>query len=152
MFSGRHKLATDDTGSVPLNRSPKYFDYVLEYLRNGGVLPPLPSDKAEVQRIKYVLCASCACAGGVTQNFSHFVHENPPISAQGLGEKAGVPNGMAPSISCLELSSKHLLNVLLFPVCSKRGKINYALPPARGTSRMDWRLAFIVIMTSKATC
>lgn len=52
MFSGRHELATDSNGRVYLNRDPKYFDYVLEYLRSGGKAPSsLPADERERCRV-----------------------------------------------------------------------------------------------------
>lgn len=53
MFSGRHQLATDSSGRVFLDRDPKYFTYVLNYLRNGGKLPAyLPADEDEQQRVR----------------------------------------------------------------------------------------------------
>ena len=60
MFSGRHKLRTDDNGRAYINRSGKYFVYILDYLRNGGVPPSnLPAEDAELRRVcEGMLCAS----------------------------------------------------------------------------------------------
>jgi hypothetical protein len=53
MFSGRHHLATDDDGRVLLERDPNVFSYVLDYLQNGGKLPPnLPTDEHELERVR----------------------------------------------------------------------------------------------------
>ena len=74
MFSNRHELATDGAGRVVINRDPKYFGYVLDFLRNGGVLPRnLPRDEAERERVKQefqffrYVCLVCDewCLGGV---------------------------------------------------------------------------------------
>lgn len=52
MFNGRHKLDTDSDGKVFIDRDPKYFSYVLDYLRNGGNMPvALPEDEVERQRV-----------------------------------------------------------------------------------------------------
>jgi len=41
MFSGRHKIVVDkEDGSVFIDRSPKYFDQILSYLRDGDVFVP----------------------------------------------------------------------------------------------------------------
>mgnify|MGYP003918460899 CR=1 FL=1 len=34
MFSGRHELAKDD-GKTFIDRDPKIFEYLIQYLRNG---------------------------------------------------------------------------------------------------------------------
>ena len=40
-------------GRAFLDRDPAYFSYVLDYLRNGGALPPnLPTDESELERVK----------------------------------------------------------------------------------------------------
>ena len=43
-----HQVATDNEGRFLIDRNPRYFAYVLDYLRNGGVLPGnLPSEEEE---------------------------------------------------------------------------------------------------------
>jgi hypothetical protein len=68
MFSGRHMLTRDTVGRVYIDRDPKPFSYVLDYLRNGGVLPAnIPVDEQERARVQ--------------QEFNYFlldVELNPP--------------------------------------------------------------------------
>ena len=53
--SRRYTLARDAQGRVALDRSPEYFRWVLDYLRNGGVLPAnLPTDQRELRRVQQV--------------------------------------------------------------------------------------------------
>ena len=49
-----------------LDRNAKNFDYVLDYLRNGGVLPPLPTDEPELERVRRefdFFCIPCELTG-----------------------------------------------------------------------------------------
>lgn len=41
MFSGRHPIATLDNGEYFIDRNPKIFTMVLDYLRNGCRIPPI---------------------------------------------------------------------------------------------------------------
>lgn len=49
MFSGRHKLKTDEQGRYFIDRNLNYFRWVLMYLRSHKLL--LPTDKAEKLRV-----------------------------------------------------------------------------------------------------
>jgi len=49
MFSGRHALVKENDGSYFIDRSPKHFDLVLSFLRDGEVL--LPSNIQLLQEI-----------------------------------------------------------------------------------------------------
>lgn len=35
MFSGRHAIELDDTGSVYIDKDPEVFEWVIRYLRDG---------------------------------------------------------------------------------------------------------------------
>ena len=58
MFSGRHKLRTDDNGRAYIDRSAKHFDYILDYLRNGGSLPAPSTADQELERVRAGTCLS----------------------------------------------------------------------------------------------
>ena len=60
MFSGKHQLRTDDIGRVYLDRSGKQFDYILDYLTNGGSLPAPPTESQELERVR---AGKCTCKG-----------------------------------------------------------------------------------------
>eukprot|EP00123_Amoebidium_parasiticum_P007451 comp18132_c0_seq1/m.18848 comp18132_c0_seq1/g.18848 ORF comp18132_c0_seq1/g.18848 comp18132_c0_seq1/m.18848 type:complete len:513 (-) comp18132_c0_seq1:33-1571(-) len=50
MFSGRHRLATDKEGRYFIDRDPKYFAHVLNYLRSDCTRPPKITCKDEDER------------------------------------------------------------------------------------------------------
>lgn len=53
MFSGRHKLVSDPGDRVFIDREPKYFNVLLDFLRTGGKkLSPMPTDETEIDRIR----------------------------------------------------------------------------------------------------
>ena len=68
MFSGRHKLRTDNRGRALIDRDARYFDYILDYLRNGNAIPcKLPANEIERRRVLdgRILCVCvclCVCA------------------------------------------------------------------------------------------
>ena len=41
MFSGRHPITTLDNGEHFIDRNPKIFTMILDYLRNGCRIPPI---------------------------------------------------------------------------------------------------------------
>ena len=78
MFSGRHKLRTDDNGRAYLDRSAKHFDYILDYL---GSLPAPPDSNQELERVRAGtrLVSVCVC-GYVFLSVKGSLSRRPPFS------------------------------------------------------------------------
>lgn len=47
-----------------LDRNPRDFEFVLDYLRNGGQLPQLPADEVVVERVRRECEFFCSPAFG----------------------------------------------------------------------------------------
>jgi hypothetical protein len=52
MFSGRHKLVTDDSGHFFIDRDGSHFLYVLNFLRNPSVFDPSELDAPSMEKLK----------------------------------------------------------------------------------------------------
>lgn len=52
MFSGRHQLSKGPDGAYFIDRSPKHFETILNFLRDGDV--PLPDNKKELLELEKV--------------------------------------------------------------------------------------------------
>jgi hypothetical protein len=53
MLSGRHPLQRDPQNRIFIDRQPRYFQYVLDYLRNDCELPAnLPADPQELAMVR----------------------------------------------------------------------------------------------------
>jgi hypothetical protein len=53
MMSGRHPLQRDPQNRIFIDRQPRYFQYVLDYLRNDCELPAnLPADPQELAMVR----------------------------------------------------------------------------------------------------
>src|SRR5690554_2629538 len=50
MFSGRHPIKTNEEGRVFIDRNGQFFNYILNFLRNGEWI--LPKDSLQLEMIK----------------------------------------------------------------------------------------------------
>lgn len=54
MFSGRHRVSTDDSGAVFIDRNPKHFTTILDWLRDPATPTALPlEDPSFVHELEY---------------------------------------------------------------------------------------------------
>jgi hypothetical protein len=53
MFNGSYTPDKDKDGCYFIDRSGKYFDHILNYLRDGGYRPPIDEMKAVINEAQY---------------------------------------------------------------------------------------------------